>query len=66
MFGDYYTTNLLSASPRTSMIANLIDEALTSPFVARAASLVIMLMLILLLPILYYLHASRGSAMERG
>jgi spermidine/putrescine transport system permease protein len=66
MFGDYYTTNLLSASPKTSMYANLIDEALTSPFVARAASLVIWLMVLLLLPILYYLHASRGSPQERG
>jgi hypothetical protein len=48
------------------MIGNLIDEALTGPFVARAASLVIWLMLLLLLPILYYLHATRGSPQERG
>src|SRR5206468_3452854 len=41
MFGDYYTADLLSGSPRTTMIGNLVDEALGSPFVTRAASLVV-------------------------
>ncbi len=31
MFGDYYTHDLLSASPRTSMVGNLIDEAHQQP-----------------------------------
>jgi len=64
MFGDYYTADLLSGSPRTTMIGNLVDEALGSPFVTRAASLVVMLMVVLLLPILYYLVVTRRAARE--
>jgi spermidine/putrescine transport system permease protein len=66
MFGDYYTADLLSASPRTTMVGNLIDEALGSPFVGRAASLVVVLMLLLLLPILYYLATTRRASRETG
>ncbi len=65
MFGDYYTNDLLSASPTTSMIGNLIDRGITGPLVTQAASLVILLMLLLILPMLYYLHATnRASRME--
>ena len=64
MFGDYYTADLLSASPRTTMVGNLVDEALGSPFVGRAASLVVLLMVLLLLPILYYLATTRRAARE--
>ena len=31
MFGDYYTNNLLSNSPRTTMIGNLIDLSYATP-----------------------------------
>src|SRR5204863_3558239 len=30
MFGDYYTNNLLSNSPKTTMIGNLIDDSVGS------------------------------------
>jgi spermidine/putrescine transport system permease protein len=64
MFGDYYTNDLLSASPRTSMLANLIDNSINSPLVGQAASLVILMMLILLVPMLYYLYeTNRASRM---
>jgi ABC-type spermidine/putrescine transport system permease subunit I len=62
MFGDYYTNDLLSASPRTSMIGNLINNTITSPLVGQAASMVIVLMLILILPMLYYLYATNRAA----
>ena len=62
MFGDYYTNNLLSASPRTSMIGNLIDNTISSPLVAQAASMVVVLMLLLILPMLYYLYATNRAA----
>jgi ABC-type spermidine/putrescine transport system permease subunit I len=61
MFGDYYTNNLLSASPRTSMIGNLIDNTISSPLVGQAASMVVVLMLLLLLPMLYYLYATNRA-----
>jgi ABC-type spermidine/putrescine transport system permease subunit I len=35
MFGDYFTNDLLSGSPRTSMVGNLVNDAIGSP--ARAA-----------------------------
>ena len=60
MFGDYYTNNLLSNSPRTSMLGNLIDgsvgQAGQGPL---AASLVLMLMAIVIFPMLYYLRETR-------
>jgi ABC-type spermidine/putrescine transport system permease subunit I len=58
MFGDYYTNDLLSASPRTSMVGNLIDHALGSPQVTQAAALVVELTILLLLPMLYYLYST--------
>jgi ABC-type spermidine/putrescine transport system permease subunit I len=65
MFGDYYTNNLLSKSPHTSMVGNLIDNSVNSPQVTQAASLVILLTLLLLLPMLYYLYATnRATRMD--
>ncbi len=57
MFGDYYTNDLLSASPKTAMIGNLINESVGSYGQGpEGAVLVIILMLILLIPMLYYLR----------
>jgi spermidine/putrescine transport system permease protein len=64
MFGDYYTNDLLSASPKTSMVGNLIDHAINSPFVTQAAALVVLLMVLLILPMLYYLFATAKAARE--
>ncbi len=67
MFGDYYTNDLLSASPRTSMIGNLINNTITSPLAGQAASMVVVLMLILILPMLYYLYATnRATRVDRA
>jgi ABC-type spermidine/putrescine transport system permease subunit I len=62
MFGDYYTNDLLSASPRTSMAGNLIDHAIGSPFVTSAAALVVLLMVMLIIPMMYYLYATAKAA----
>jgi ABC-type spermidine/putrescine transport system permease subunit I len=64
MFGDYYTADLLSASPRTTMLGNLVDHAIYSPFVTRAASLVVVMMVLLLLPMLYYMYATARAGRE--
>ena len=59
MFGDYYTNNLLSGSPSTNMIGNLIDDSVNSfgqgP---EGAVLVLLLMLLLIAPMLYYLRST--------
>jgi spermidine/putrescine transport system permease protein len=65
MFGDYYTSDMLSNSPRTTMIGNLIDRTKNSPFVGRSASLVVILLGLLILPMLYYLYATGRAARER-
>ena len=62
MFGDYYTSNLLGTQ-RTSMFGNLID---TSVYQAgqgpEAGSLVLILMVIVIVPMLYYLRETRRAA----
>ena len=59
MFGDYFTNDLLSGSPSTSMIGNLINDAIGTPGQAiQGAVLVVLLLVILLLPMLWYVRAS--------
>ena len=62
MFGDYYTNDLMG-SPRTSMFGNLIDKTITQQGQGpRAGSLVLILMVILLIPMAYYLRSTRRAA----
>jgi len=57
MFGDYYTNNMLSNSPRTSMIGNILDDSVnTSGQGPEAAVFTLVLILMLLIPMLYYLR----------
>ena len=66
MFGDYYTNDMLSGSPRTSMIGNLIDDAVGTPGQgAIGAGLVLILMVILLIPMLYYIRSTAKATRER-
>ncbi len=59
MFGDYYTHDLLSPSPKTSMVGNLLDSAVNSTGQGpQAAVLVLILMAILLIPMIYYLRST--------
>lgn len=67
MFGDYFTNDLLSGSPKTSMVGNLVNDAIGTPGQGgQGAVLVLLLMVVLLLPMLYYVwstsRASRESA----
>jgi putrescine transport system permease protein len=57
MFGDYYTPNLLSGSPRTRMIGNQIDQFVnqTSSQGGQGAALTLILMAAVALLMLYYL-----------
>jgi spermidine/putrescine transport system permease protein len=66
MFGDYYTNDLLSGSPRTSMIGNLIDGSVVNPGRSpQGASIVVTLIVILIIPMLYYLRSTRRATEER-
>jgi ABC-type spermidine/putrescine transport system permease subunit I len=66
MFGDYYTNNLLSGSPKTTMLGNLIDEAYGSTGQGpKAAVFVLILMALLIVPMLYYMRSTSRSLMTR-
>ena len=56
MCGDYYTNDLISASPRTSMLGNEINLFMQGgPQKNLGAALVIVLMAILAIGMTYYL-----------
>jgi spermidine/putrescine transport system permease protein len=66
MFGDYYTQNLLSGSPKTTMLGNLIDEAVQSTGQGpKAAVFVLILMMVVLVPMLYYMRSTSRSLTAR-
>lgn len=65
MFGDYYTNTLLSASPRTNMIGNQIQNAVqTNSTRGIGAALVIVLTVLLTVLMFYYLYSSNAAAKE--
>ena len=62
MFGDYYTNDLLGTE-RTSMYGNLIDLAVGQAGQGpEAGSLVLILVALVMIPMLYYLRATRRTA----
>lgn len=68
MFGDYYTPNLLSGSPRTRMIGNQIDQFInqTSSQGGRGAALTLILMASIAVLMLYYLRTVARATREAG
>ena len=63
MFGDYYTNDLISASPRTNMLGNEINLFIQGgPQKNLGASLVIVLMVILSIGALYYVFQTARDA----
>jgi spermidine/putrescine transport system permease protein len=67
MFGDYYTNDLISASPRTSMIGNQIDEfARQGSQKTVGAVLTMLLAAVLLVLMFYYLRTTRRADLERA
>jgi spermidine/putrescine transport system permease protein len=65
MFGDYYTNNLLSGSPRTTMIANHIDSFINSGSGGReGAALTIVLMCFIAALMAYYLSSVAKASRE--
>jgi spermidine/putrescine transport system permease protein len=61
MFGDYFTNNLLG-STNTSMYGNLIDSAVGQAGQGpEAGSLVLILIVLVMVPMLYYLRSTRRT-----
>jgi ABC-type spermidine/putrescine transport system permease subunit I len=63
MFGDYFTNQLMSGAPGNTMIGNVIEGQLGSPGEeGLGAVLALMLLLVLLIPMLYYaISTARAS-----
>ena len=65
MFGDYYTPDLISASARTSMIGNQIDQfSRQGSQKTVGAVLTILLAVVLLVLMFYYLRSTRRAGTE--
>ncbi len=65
MIGDFYTNQLLSGAASTSMIGNLIQGQLGTPgLAAQGAVLSLLLLLVLLVPMIYYVIATNRSTRE--
>jgi spermidine/putrescine transport system permease protein len=66
MFGDYYTPNLLSGSPRTRMYGNTIDQYInqTTGGGAIGAALTIILMIFVAGLMVYYLQTINRASQE--
>jgi spermidine/putrescine transport system permease protein len=66
MFGDYYTNNLLSGSPKTLMFGNLLDNSMQSTGQGPASAvLVLFLTFALFIPMLYYLRETSKARGDR-
>jgi spermidine/putrescine transport system permease protein len=65
MVGDYFTNQLLSGAPGTTMIGNAIEGQLDSPGqIGQGAVLSLMLLVVLLIPMLYYTIATARASRE--
>lgn len=65
MFGDYFTQQLLASKANTRMIGNAVVDALTEPiFIARGAALILVMLVLLIIPILYYLRSTNRAALR--
>ena len=59
MMGDYFTSDLLSKSPSTAMIGNLINLSIVAPGQAgQAGALLILVLLVLLIPMILYTRSN--------
>jgi ABC-type spermidine/putrescine transport system permease subunit I len=65
MLGDYFTNNLLSGTRGTAMIGNVIDQQLyANGFEGEGAVLSLLLLVVLVVPMAYYVRATAKSARE--
>src|ERR1700761_498197 len=65
MLGDYFTNQLMSAAPGTTMIGNAIEGQLDSPGqTGQGAVLALMLLIVLLIPMVYYVMSTARASRE--
>jgi ABC-type spermidine/putrescine transport system permease subunit I len=65
MVGDYFTNQLLSGAPGTAMIGNAIEGQLNSPGeIGQGAVLSLMMLVVLLIPMIYYVYSTARSSRE--
>ena len=65
MVGDYFTNQMLSGASSTAMIGNVVDSQLnTASQQAQGAALSVLLLVVLLVPMLYYVFRTRRAAEE--
>ncbi len=65
MVGDYFTNDLLSASPSTAMFGNLINNAIQVPSqVGQGAAFLVIMFVVLLAPMLYYVRMTNRAEGE--
>jgi len=62
MMGDYFTNDMLSGSPETSMIGNLINTSISTPGQSgQAAALLLLVLLVLAGPMIWYTRSMYSS-----
>jgi spermidine/putrescine transport system permease protein len=63
MLGDYFTNDLLSGSPSTSMIGNLINNSVFTPGeTGQAGAFVLLILLVSVLPMIFYVRGTRSGS----
>ena len=63
MLGDYFTADLLSGSPSTSMLGNLMDSAALTPGqTGQAGAFVLIILVVSILPMVLYVRSTRSGA----
>ncbi len=64
MLGDYFTSDLLSGSPRTSMVGNLINNTVLTPGqTGQAGAFVLLVLVVSLAPMLFYVRSVRSEGL---
>ena len=62
MLGDYFTSDMLSASPKTAMVGNLINDSVQAPGqTGQAGAFVMLVLLVTVLPMLYYVRVTSSG-----
>jgi len=65
MLGDYFTNQLLSGATNTSMLGNVIDQQLSTPlFQGEGAVLSLMMLLVLIIPMIWYVIATSRTSRD--
>jgi spermidine/putrescine transport system permease protein len=63
MLGDYFTNDLLSGSPDTTMIGNLINNSVLTPGQSgQAGAFVLLILLVSVVPMLVYVRSTRAGS----